>query len=375
MKIAYHSDAFAGRTGYGLARYSRELWRAIQEQDRGVILCPFALRGAPHDDAGDGHKRWNGAVRPGMDGRLCIALWAVLRAPCIEHWVGDADLVHSVELDYPVATRRPWIVTVHDLGPLTHPQYFAKARPWLTQRALRQAVDRAAFIVAVSAATAASVEAIAGMSLGDRLQVVPEGVGDEFFELQDRACLAGLEDLPPDGVPYFLWTGSLNPRKNLATVVRAFEAVAAEIPHHLILAGGLGWDSRAALDRIAGSKCRERIHRPGFLTDGQLRALYQRASGFVYVSLMEGFGLPILEAMASGCPVITSNVSSMPEVAGDAALLVDPRNCTELGDAMRRIATDDALRAQLEARGRDRAPRYRWQHCASRMIELYRSAA
>src|SRR5882672_91323 len=329
MKIAYHSDAFAGRTGYGLARYSRELWHAIREQDRSVRLCPFALRGVPHDDVSDGQKHWNGAVRPGIDGRLCIALWALLQAPRVEHWVGDADLVHSVELDYPVATRRPWIVTVHDLGPLTHPQYFAKARPWLTRRALRQAVDRASFIVAVSGATAAAVEEVAGMSLGARLQVVPEGVGREFFERQDSACLASLEDLPAQSAPYFLWTGSLNPRKNLGTVVRAFEAVAGEIPHHLILAGGLGWDSHAALDRIAASRHRDRIHRPGFLTDAQLRALYQRAAGFVYVSLMEGFGLPILEAMASGCPVITSNVSSMPEVAGDAALLVDPTNSTD----------------------------------------------
>jgi glycosyltransferase involved in cell wall biosynthesis len=375
MKIAYHSDAFAGRTGYGLARYARELWQAISEQDRSMMLLPFALRGGVHDSADAGHKKWNGAVRPAMDGRIYIASWALLRAPRVERWVPDADLVHSVELDYPVATRKPWIVTVHDLGPLTHPQYFAKARPWLTQRALQQAVDRASFIVAVSGATAASVEELAGVSLRDRLTIIPEGVNGEFFEREDLACLADLRDLPEIGVPYFLWTGSLNPRKNLGVVVCAFEAVAGEVPHHLVLAGGLGWDSQPALSSIENSAVRDRIHRPGFVTDAQLRALYQGAAGFIYVSLLEGFGLPILEAMASRCPVITSNVSSMPEVAGDAALLVDPTNHVDVAEAMLRVAVDEPLRAELSLRGQERAQAYRWENCARRMIELYRSAA
>src|SRR5262245_61631704 len=136
-----------------------------------------------------------------MDGRVYIALWALLRTPRLERWVVDADLVHSVELDYPVATRKPWIVTVHDLGPLTHPQFFKKARPWLTRRALRQAVDRAAFIVAVSRATAASVEELAGGSVRDRLVVVPEGVGREFFGKADADGLGGVTGMTAGGVP------------------------------------------------------------------------------------------------------------------------------------------------------------------------------
>ena len=376
MKVAYHSDAFAGRVGYGLGRYARELWHSLRERAPDISLVPFALRGrrdalsAFNDDV-----KWNGAVRPRLDGRMYMAMWAMLGAPGIERWIDRVDLVHSVELDYPVATRRPWIVTVHDLGPLTHPHYFSGSRPWLLRRALRQLVRSASLIVAVSDSTAEAIEHFTRAQLRSRMHVVPEGVAAQFFEPQSSACLADLKSLPPAGDPYFLWTGSLNPRKNLRNVILAFESVAAEIPHHLVLAGGIGWDSGDVLDEIERSVFRRRIHRPGHVTDEQLRALYQGADGFVYVSLMEGFGLPILEAMASGCPVITSNLSSMPEVAGDAALLVTPQRHLEIAEAMHRLASDESLRTRLRQRGRERARGFSWPRCADRMIELYRSVA
>jgi glycosyltransferase involved in cell wall biosynthesis len=374
MKVAYHSDAFAGRVGYGLGRYARELWHALRASAPDVSIVPFALRGKRDAFSAFGDDiKWNGAVRPRLDGRMYMAMWATLGAPGIERWIGNVDVVHSVELDYPVATRRPWIVTVHDLGPLTHPQYFSGSRPWLLRRAVRQLVRAASAIVAVSEATAESVEHFTGTALRSRMQVVPEGVNAEFFEPQGRDCLADLKSLAPAGEPYFLWTGSLNPRKNLKNVIRAFESVAAEIPHHLVLAGGIGWDSADVLTDIEHCAFRRRIHRPGHVTDAQLRALYQGADGFIYVSLMEGFGLPILEAMASGCPVITSNLSSMPEVAGDAALLITPRRHLEIAEAMHRLANDEVLRASLRQRGRERARGFSWPHCANRMIDLYRS--
>lgn len=360
MRILFHSDALFRREAYGLARYARELQHAIGSADPGLRLIPHAVRGAPK-------RTWRSRVE--------MTLWATIGLPNIESGSGDVDLVHSVSLDYPVATRKPWVVTVHDLGALTHPEYFSKGRPWLRRRGLERAVAEAAVIVSVSRATAEAVEHVAGTPIGDRLRVVHEGVSSSFFERQDVRCLADVRDLPAQATPFFLWSGSLNPRKNLANVIKAFEQVADELPHHLVLTGGLGWDHGGVIEAIDRSVVRSRIHRPGYVTDEQLRALYQRADGFMYVSLMEGFGLPILEAMASGCPVITSNTSSMPEVAGDAGLLVDPHDASAIAAAMHALGSSDDRRRRLAAQGRARAALFSWENCARQMADIYRAAA
>jgi glycosyltransferase involved in cell wall biosynthesis len=378
MKILFHSDAIFGRASYGLSRYSQELWNGIADTQPEMELFAYAPRGAPYAASGgevERCKNFRGVMRSRWAGRLEMASWATIRFPRIERVAPDSALVHSLELDYPVATRKPWVVTIHDLGPLTHPQYFSRGRPWLRERALDQALRSAAAIVAVSRATADAVEQYAGTSLQDRLHVVHEGVSKEFFETRSRDCLTGLKGLPPTGAPYFLWTGSLNPRKNLGNVVRAFELAANHCPHHLVLAGGLGWDHGELTSAIERSVVRDRIHRPGYVSDAQLQALYQGATAFLYVSFFEGFGLPILEAMAGGCPVITSNISSMPEIAGDAALLVDPACPEEIADAMQRLASDEQLRSNVLNRGSARAREFSWDECARSMMKVYHQVA
>lgn len=377
MEILFHSDSIFGRNSYGLTRYSRELWRALTRHERRITLRAYGPRGARYGDAaseGVEHEGVNGSTRSRWQGRLEIAAWAAFDAPCIERVAPGTDIVHSVELDYPVATRRPWIVTVHDVGPLTHPQFFSRSKPWLRRRALQQAVARADAIVCVSWATADAVRELAQEPIGDRLRVVHEGVAGEFFQPPSRTAPGPSDALGLNGAPYFLWTGSLNPRKNLRNVVRAFDLVAQRLPHHLVLAGGLGWDHQAVLSTISATSTsvRERIHRPGYVSDASLRTLYRGATAFLYVSLLEGFGLPILEAMASGCPVVTSDVSSMPEIAGAAALLVDPQQPEQIADAMLRLAGDEHLHHDLRMRGMERAAQFTWQRCARQMAQIYR---
>jgi glycosyltransferase involved in cell wall biosynthesis len=200
--------------------------------------------------------------------------------------------------------------------------------------------------------------------------VVPEGVAAIFLDDKVRSVPKGFP--LPD--PFFLCAGSFNPRKNLVRVVEVFEQLGLASSHRLVIAGTPGWDSAAVLDRVSTSPARERIHMPGRVTDEELSWLYKNATAFLYVSLLEGFGLPILEAMACGCPVITSNLSSMPEVADEAALLVNPRNEQEIAHAMARVVQDGNLRKSLSARGKERAQSYRWSDCAQAVAEIYRTA-
>lgn len=372
MKIAYHSDAFANAARYGLGRYAWELLEAMTTLQPGHTFFPSSSR----------YKLPAGVpLPPGArfvplhwPHRALVLSWTYAHMPRIERWLPGVDLVHTVELDYPVATARPWVVTVHDLGPLTHPEYFSSSRPWLRKLGLQRAVAQADLIISVSKATADAIETLAGVNLGDRLRVIQEGVSTEFFAPATTQCLQGL-DMPAAGTPYFLWTGSINPRKNLGNVVKAFEAVAGACPHHLVLAGGLGWDTARELSVIDNSAHKARIHRIGFVSDLQLRALYQNAAAYVYVSFMEGFGLPILEAMAGGCPVITSNISSMPEVAGKAGLLVNPADADDIAAAMLSVATDSAARKQLQLLGIEQAKRFSWGSTAQAMLQAYHDVA
>jgi glycosyltransferase involved in cell wall biosynthesis len=371
IKVAYLSDSFAKKERFGLSRYSHELQRQLRAL--GVEVVPTS----PHNEFDGTWPGWlveSGFRQLPLKRRYLASLWSVSPLPWIEQWVPGIDVVHSIDVDYQVRARAPWVTTFHDLGPLTRPEFFSRARPWLLRNYVRAAVRRADALICVSQATAQELSDIAGVPLGDRLVVILEGAAPEFFEPPAPGALDGLRVRPAPGQPYFLYTGSMNPRKNLVRVVRAYAKVADRIPQKLVLTGAFGWDATELAQELERTPAAARIVRPGYVSDAQLRALYAGSDGFLFPSLYEGFGLPILEAMACGCPVVTSNLSSMPEVAGDAALLVDPASEDELAEAMLALAGDAALRARLVAAGhaRARAPGFSWQACGASTLQVYR---
>ena len=148
-----------------------------------------------------------------------------------------------------------------------------------------------------------------------------------------------------------------------------------DLPHHLVLVGGDGWDVEAVYALLGDSTIRHRVHFLGYVNDSQLRSLYRGASAYVHPSLYEGFGLTLLEAMACECPVVTSRVYSLPEVAGEAAVLVDPVSVPELAQAIRDICTDETLAGSLREKGRQRAAGFRWDRCAGEVAAVYRKVA
>jgi glycosyltransferase involved in cell wall biosynthesis len=283
------------------------------------------------------------------------------------------DLYHSPNYILPVALSCPSVVTIHDLAFLDPSVHRLRSHLYLTALTAL-AVRKATRIVCVSEYTRRELEAHYPHAAG-RVRVVGEGVNERFKPPTEQEAAAfrarlGFED------PYLLFVGSLEPRKNLPRLIRAYEgAIAATgAGHQLVIAGGAGWRNGPLREALRHSTLRNRIHVLGYLSEAELPAAYAGAEVFLYPSLREGFGLPPLEAMACGTPVLTSNVSAIPEVVGDAALTVDPNDLGALTDGLSRLLTDVELRKQLRDRGMQRAAEFRWDRVAAQMVQVYEEA-
>lgn len=288
---------------------------------------------------------------------------------------GDADVFHAANAAAPPFRRIPLVVTVQDASCLVMPQVHTRANVRLTLRGIRGAIRRAARVIVPSEATRRDLTERMGADPA-RLRVVPLAPRVGFAPTTDRIELR--RTLARFGIDrnFILFAGAIEPRKNVAALARAFGASEAfrNGRYLLVLAGPRGWKTEeidAALARIPP----DRLRLTGYVTDAELTALYTACRLFVYPSLYEGFGLPVLEAMACGAPVVTSNVSSLPEVAGDAALLVDPRDAGALAEAIDRVLADDALRGDLRARGQARARHFHWDRTARLTLAVYEEAA
>ena len=370
LNITYFSNQFATAQGHGIARYARELHEELSLMPSLNVTPVAAWSSMLPEDLKDFKAKTNLRILP-FGRRLAPLAWTYLKSPLIEKWMScNVDVVHALSLGYPVATRKPFVVTVHDLGPLTHPEYFTNTKPWIMKLALGQMVKQADAIICVSQSTADEVSNYVGSHIESRLHVVHEGVADAFFTRTDPACLDNLS-LPAKNVPFILAAGKISPRKNVQGILKALSIIKNDIPHHLVLVGGSGWEMQMVSEVLKEEGLSTRVHFTGFVTDEQLRALYASAALYVHPSLYEGFGLTVLEAMASGTPVITSNSSSLPEVSGDAGRLVEPSNVEELAAAMNEICNDETLALSMKRAGINRAKGFKWSECAAKVSDVY----
>lgn len=374
--IAFFSNQFARNKGTGVARYARNLLRAFIELDTPFHIVPVTTWSDMKKDEMATFKVDTG-LRLLPTRRIATRLlWTTINIPKIEHLLDfNVDLVHTSDLGYVVATSKPHVVTVHDIGPLTHPEFFNKDSIWIMRRNLEYAIKKARAFICVSQTTADSlVEYVQGrysVDILNRIYVVHEGIAEHFFQTPDFLVLNHNACFDFLGKPFFLAVGKLSPRKNLETVIKALAKLKSSLPHHLVTVGGDGWDFQEVRNLVTSLGLSNRVHFLGYVNDRQLHALYAKATLFIYPSLFEGFGLPILEAMASGCPVITSNVSSLPEVAGDAALLVDPQSVESLAAALYAICQDHMLEEELKRQGQERAKMFSWGKCATETLSVY----
>jgi glycosyltransferase involved in cell wall biosynthesis len=309
-----------------------------------------------------------------MPARPLHALWGRRDGPPVEWFIGAADVVHGTNFVVPPTRRAAAVASVHDLTPLRHPEMCDAATlafPGLVRRALL----RGAWIHADSGFVAGEVVEAFGADPG-RVRVVHPGVPD-LPRLSDAAVDDALgRVLPPGTGRYCLAVGTAEPRKDLPGLVRAFGEVAASHDEvSLVLAGPPGWGEDALAAAVAASPARGRIVRTGWLDDADLSALLVRASVLAFPSLYEGFGFPPLQAMRAGVPVVATRAGSLPEVLGDAALLVDPRDSDGLAGALERCLTDESVRRRLVAAGSDWVTRFSWESCGDGLEQLYRDAA
>lgn len=297
---------------------------------------------------------------------------------------GKYDIFHSpLYVFAPGANAGPGarcrrVLTLYDLIPLRHPEWFAYREPEDARRALDGLTGRD-WVAAISEHTKRDLLEFKPGFPEDHVVVTPLAGRDDLRRLDDAAMrdrvLArhGLQ-----GAPYFLSVCTLEPRKNLAMVVRTFFRLIRECPEvreNLVLVGVAGWKNEALDRELAGNEVlARRIIRTGYVDDEDLPALYSGATAFVYLSRYEGFGLPVLEAMQCGSPVIASNATSLPEVVGAAGVLLDPDDAGGLAQAMRRVSQDEGLRAALSAASLARAGEFSWARFISGTVECYRKA-
>ncbi len=298
-------------------------------------------------------------------------LWHRLRLPIpVEAITGPLDVFYSPDFALP-PTRRTTrtLLTVHDLSFLRYPDAFVPALLRYLERVVPRSISRADLVLADSAHTQSDIVSLLGVS-PDKIQVLYSGVDSRFRpqaepgEIERLQARYGL-----GGGPYVLSVGTLQPRKNYVRLIRAFSQLTNQPAHQLTIAGGRGWLYQKIFAEAEQHGDRVRIL--GFVDEADLPAVYRNAALFAFPSLYEGFGLPVLEAMACGVPVVCSNGSSLPEVAGDAALLVDPLNTDGLAEAMARALEDADLRREMIARGLARATRFTWEQAARQLLTTF----
>jgi glycosyltransferase involved in cell wall biosynthesis len=281
------------------------------------------------------------------------------------------DLVHYTNYLAPVRSAVPYVVTVHDMSVSLMPHFHTLKKRLLTSRLVPLVARRAARVITPSESTRRDVVRLMGLD-PSRVIAVPQAPAPEFQPLPpDPARLEAL------GIrsPYLLYVGTLEPRKNLVRALRAFARVAPGLPDlQFVLVGQRGWKYARIVAEAARPDLSGRVTLLGYVAEANLPALYANATAFLYPSLYEGFGMPVVEAMASGVPVLTSRSSSLTEIAEGAAVLVDPLDEIAIADGIVALATDDALRATLRTRGLERAASFTWERTARETAQAYREA-
>jgi glycosyltransferase involved in cell wall biosynthesis len=390
----------------GTEAYSRQLIQAllqIESEHRFILYSPTALapdlwgrtspaaESAPENPISDTRTHIPSSPHTRLTLRVipCPRLWTHGRLTW-ELWRDPPDVLFVPAHVMPLVCPVPALVTVHDLGYLHYPQAHRPFDRWYLHRTTRRHVHKAAGIVADSEATRQDLVQQYQVD-PNRIIVIYPGRDRSLVRVEDPAAIAAVRERYRIKEDYLLYLGTLQPRKNLVRLVEAFARLQAaansRVPPtsgpmlpppaatrlQLVLAGKEGWLCDDLFQQVRHLGLENQVVFPGYIAAEDKAALISGALALVFPSLFEGFGLPVLEAMACGTPVLTSNVSSMPEVAGQAALLVDPLSVDDIAAGLRRLSTDGNLRHSLVQRGYAQIQGFSWQSAARQLLEALES--
>jgi glycosyltransferase involved in cell wall biosynthesis len=356
----------AGREAGGPETYEVEMLRALAQIDRAneyVVYC-----------TGDEAPRAIGVQQDNLRYHVlqpasrAISLTVTLPALLVRDGI---DFLHSTFTPPPFAVR-PEVLTLHCLSSFVHPEFYSPLVAWRLNSLLRRGMRRAECVLCVSQATADDVHERFGVER-ERLAVAHNGVSAQFRPVAPEAARERIrQELNVDG-PYALFVGKLEPRKNVMRLLEAFARFREETKSgtRLLLAGNRTAVTPAIEAEIARLGLQDAVVQPGYVRAELLASLYSGARMFLLPSLWEGFGIPIVEAMACGTPVLTSNVTCLPEIAGDAAVIVDPESIESMAEGISRLDGSEDLRRTLRERGLERAQLFTWENSARSTLAAY----
>ncbi len=359
----------------GLATYARSLAESLLASDSGYsygvfhygrsVVSPLALplSNLPRRVVPWGARRW----------RSTVAARDFLGATMDRTFAG-AGIFHATEHLLPPLKNVRTVFTFHDAIYALYPEYHLPLNRWFLGLMMPRFLKRADVIIAVSECSKRDAIRLYQVP-PEKITVIYEGVSPARQPVEDPACIAQARAKFTRNQPFIFLLSTIEPRKNIPALVDAVRALRARgFPHRLVIAGRKGWLYQDVFDHVKQTGMEGQVDFLDYVPDAELPALLAACDAFVFPSLYEGFGLPPLEAMACGAPVICSNTSSLPEVVGEAALLVNPREVSEIAAAAERVITDRQLRDELRVRGLAQARKLTWARAAEETLAVYRRA-
>ncbi|HEY0738294.1 MAG TPA: glycosyltransferase family 1 protein [Herpetosiphonaceae bacterium] len=382
LKIAIHIDGLLGAVPGGQGRVILNLIRELSRIDRGNQYTLFGVRdlGRLPEELRQLPANFRLQQLPAIKPQLLFLLWHTLRRPPVDlgRWLGPQDVIHATMPGMvPACKNARLVLTVYDLVCWKFPDGLNRWGRFFHRSGLRIGAREATLIATISEATRQDLLAHFGSAIdAGRVHTLPIAANADFQPVLDSAQIDRLRQKFGIQGQYIINIGTLEPRKNLERLLRAYATLPATLraDYTLVIVGPYGWKLPAVQQLIDSLGLQHQVVWTGHLPDHEMNTLLSGATVFAYPSLYEGFGIPLLEAMQCDVPILTSRISSLPEVAGDAALLVEPTEISAIAGGLRRLLEDAALRAELVERGRRQRMRFSYRAMAEQYVDLYQAA-